>query len=173
MSFECAVFADGYRCPNDDAGDTTYLKGLTFCREHQDAFEELVQSKVLLQQVVSAKMSRFLGPILAGPHPTAPAPRQDLRQPASVYFFRCGNFVKIGFSVSPHMRLRQIQYGDGTKFPSEIDCRLASLIATESGGSAREKELHAKFAHLRHTGEWFTEAPELTEYIESLSEGAA
>jgi hypothetical protein len=47
------------------------------------------------------------------------------------------------------------------------------LLATEPGGFERERELHAQFAHLRHTGEWFTEAPELAEYIDALAKEQA
>lgn len=95
------------------------------------------------------------------------------RRAQTVYFIRCEQFVKIGISHDPYNRLNQIRKGGGTSFPRRLDIASAILIATEPGGFEREKELHSKFAHLRHTGEWFTEAPELTEYIESLSERKA
>jgi hypothetical protein len=91
-----------------------------------------------------------------------------------VYFVRCEQYVKIGASLYPEQRLEQIRKcGGGSDFPCRLDIGAAELIATEPGGKPRERELHAKFSHLRHTGEWFTEAPELTEYIKSLSEAAA
>ena len=95
------------------------------------------------------------------------------RKAQIVYFIRCQQFVKIGISKNPAARLQQIRRGGGSHFPRLLDVETSELIATEAGGFAREKELHARFAHLRHTGEWFTEAPELTEYIESLSERSA
>lgn len=97
----------------------------------------------------------------------------ERRRAQTVYFMRCEQFVKIGISYNPDTRLRQIRKGGGTSFPRRLDIASAELITTESGGLEREKELHAKFAHLRHTGEWFTEAPELTKYIESLTERSA
>lgn len=94
--------------------------------------------------------------------------------PKEVYFIRCEQYVKIGASKWPPGRLKEIRWGvGGALTPPLMDAKVAELISTEPGGFDRERELHAKFAHLRHTGEWFTETPELTEYIESLSEGKA
>ena len=91
-----------------------------------------------------------------------------------VYFIRCGQFVKIGASKDPQTRLKQIRRMNGSlAFPAGLDLMASELIATELGSFERERELHKQFAHLRHTGEWFTEAPDLTEYIESLERNAA
>lgn len=90
------------------------------------------------------------------------------RSVQTVYFIRCEQFVKIGISKNVSARLHQIRKGGGSLFPRLLDVQTAELIATESGGLDREKALHKQFAHLRHTGEWFTEAPELTEYIDGL-----
>lgn len=94
------------------------------------------------------------------------------RRAQTVYFIRCQQYVKIGISMNPATRLQQIRRGGGSHFPRLLDVETAELVTTEPGGFEREKELHAKFAHLRHTGEWFTEAPELTEYIASLDVAA-
>lgn len=174
--FNCAAVVEGTKCASGDAGGTAYLGILEFCREHQDAFEGAVSSGVLASEVLSAAMMR--GPLggvfqalIDGAErralgPVSEAPR-DVRSEASVYFFHCQGFVKIGYSKDPLSRLRQIRSMDGTKYPDGMDCSTATLITTEPGGFGRERELHAKFAHLRHTGEWFTETPELTEYIAS------
>lgn len=92
------------------------------------------------------------------------------REVAPVYFLRCGPYVKIGYSVNPHSRVNQLRNGDATKCPADIDRKDITLVQTEPGGRDREYQLHQQFKHLHHWGEWFTEAPELTEYIESLSE---
>ena len=94
------------------------------------------------------------------------------RRAQTVYFMRCEQFVKIGVSYDPAARLNQIRKGSSL-FPRRLDIATAELVTTEPGGFEREKELHAKFSHLRHTGEWFTEAPELTEYINDLDRSAA
>lgn len=95
------------------------------------------------------------------------------RNASRAYFIRCGGYIKIGVSSSPAGRLETIRKIGGVLAPSLLDLSAAELIATEPGGFVREKELHARFAHLRHTGEWFTEAPELTEYISALTERTA
>jgi hypothetical protein len=95
------------------------------------------------------------------------------RESSRAYFIRCGAYIKIGASQSPTGRAETIRHTGGVLAPYLLDLSGAELIATEPGGFNRERELHAKFSHLRHTGEWFTESPELTQYIESLSEAAA
>lgn len=90
------------------------------------------------------------------------------RSVQTVYFIRCEEYVKIGISKNVTARLHQIRKGGGSLFPRLLDVETSELIATEPGGLNRERELHQRFAHLRHTGEWFTEAPELTEYIDGL-----
>lgn len=97
---------------------------------------------------------------------------EQRRTEQTVYFIRCEQFVKIGISKNVEARLGQIRKGGGSLFPRRLDVETAELIATEPGGFEREKELHAKFSHLRHTGEWFTETPELTEYIERMEPSA-
>lgn len=100
-------------------------------------------------------------------------PRHLQERPVGpVYFFRCGPYIKIGYSVQPERRLGQIRWGDGTKMPAGVDKESTVLLKTEPGGRGREYELHQQFKHLHHWGEWFTEAPELTEYIESLGAAA-
>ena len=90
--------------------------------------------------------------------------------PPLVYFIRCGQYVKIGYSKDPDVRLKQIRSGlDAALIPPNLDIGPAELVTTENGGLTRERELHTKFSHLRHTGEWFTEAPELTDYIKGLA----
>lgn len=100
-------------------------------------------------------------------------PKPKRHEIGPVYFFRCGAYIKIGYSVNPRTRMNQLRNGDKTKCPEGIDRKAIVLVETEPGGRGREYELHRQFKHLHHWGEWFTEAPELTEYIESLSERKA
>jgi len=95
------------------------------------------------------------------------------KETAQAYFIRCGEYVKIGASASPLNRLETIRRTGGVLAPTGLDLSVAELIISEPGGFTRERELHAKFAHLREAGEWFRETPELTAYIESVSEAAA
>jgi hypothetical protein len=175
MSFECAAVIEGQRCRGEEQGDTVYLEALTFCAPHQEAFEDLVTSKKLLLEIASARMCRTDWGKAAmeatrNPQPRKPIPeRRDMRAEATVYFIRCEGYIKIGYAIAPHKRLRQLQATDGTKYPEGINCSTAALIQTEPGGFDRERELHSKFSHLRHTGEWFTESKELTDYIKGLA----
>lgn len=91
------------------------------------------------------------------------------RASSQAYFIRCGGFIKIGASSSPAGRLDTIRKTGGVLAPHGLDLTASELVATERGGFGREKELHKKFTHLRAAGEWFTEAPDLTAYIESLA----
>lgn len=97
------------------------------------------------------------------------AVQSERRAKASrVYFMRCAKFVKIGFSTNVHMRLDTIRKSGGVLMPEGLPYWTTEIAAVIPAGMDHEKELHAKFSHLRHTGEWFTEAPELTEYIERM-----
>lgn len=90
-----------------------------------------------------------------------------------VYYIRCKPFVKIGVSKNPSLRLKQIRRGGGGfASPAGLDLTASELVGTELGSFTRERELHSKFAHLRHTGEWFAETPELTQYIEREQDAA-
>lgn len=96
-------------------------------------------------------------------------PPKRRREVGPVYFLRGGRYIKIGYSVNPRTRLNQIRNGDATKCPDDIDRTQIVLVQTEPGGREREAALHKQFKHLHHWGEWFTEAPELTEYISALT----
>lgn len=99
------------------------------------------------------------------------APTPSRRQAKHLYFMRCEGYVKIGVSQDPQRRLTQIR-GGSSLMPVGMDYRTAEIVHIEPDAGAREYPTHWQFAHLRHTGEWFTEAPELTEYIEALKEAA-
>lgn len=63
-----------------------------------------------------------------------------------VYFLRCGEFVKIGYSETPLDRVAAIAAG------SIGDHKLLGLVR---GGITMEKQLHQRFKAFRHKGEWF------------------
>ncbi len=71
-----------------------------------------------------------------------------------VYFIRIGNRIKIGYSINPERRARELGQ--------------AKLIHCVPGGRIEEQRLHLKFAHLRDHGEWFCDDPELVDYIDGL-----
>lgn len=76
-----------------------------------------------------------------------------------VYFVRCQDFIKIGFTADVPNRLVTLQ----TSSPFEVDLLLAFAADCKAEGA-----LHRKFKHLRHRNEWFRSAPELLDHIEGL-----
>jgi Meiotically up-regulated gene 113 len=80
-----------------------------------------------------------------------------------VYFIQGaqGGPVKIGHTDDVAKRLVTLQIGH----PSNL-----VILATEPGGTDLEEQLHARFAHLRCRGEWFTDTDELQAYIASLTQ---
>jgi len=80
-----------------------------------------------------------------------------------VYFAReCGEHgrIKIGHTKSdPVRRIADLQTGNS---------RRIELLAATFGDQARERELHAKFAHLRVEGEWFTPGAELVAFVQAV-----
>jgi hypothetical protein len=98
-------------------------------------------------------------------------PRHLLRAPspsvmARVYFIRVGEDgpIKIGIASDPRQRRSSMQSGN----PEPL-----IILKTVRGNGHHEKQLHAKFAHLKIRGEWFSPAPELLNYIAGLKEGSS
>lgn len=71
-----------------------------------------------------------------------------------VYFIQGADVVKIGYTSDLSARLAGMSQHRG------------AVMATVSGGRAKERELHERFSHLRiGRTEWFSLAPELAEFI--------
>lgn len=83
----------------------------------------------------------------ARPHP---------KRTGEVYFVSDGEHIKIGYSTAPKIRVADLQVSSG---------RELVLLGTISGGLDTERRLHARFAHCRVRGEWFSPTPELTAFI--------
>jgi hypothetical protein len=91
-----------------------------------------------------------------------PEPHQETQSPTApvVYFARCGEHIKIGFTRGrPEKRLK----GLATANPSPIE-----LVATMPGCPELEHELHERFSAYRTKGEWFVFSDPIREYIASL-----
>lgn len=65
--------------------------------------------------------------------------------------------IKIGTSIDPSRRVREIQTSSPTK-----------LLAITEGGKQEERALHERFSHLREHGEWFTPDWDLWEFIANI-----
>lgn len=66
------------------------------------------------------------------------------------------NLIKIGFSKDVAKRAVAIR--------SEVRSNIF-ILATTDGGRAEEREMHARFDHLRRRGEWFEPGDDLLDYI--------
>lgn len=95
---------------------------------------------------------------IAGLQPVRESPRR--RRDRKVYIAELGGLLKIGHSVDPDKRCRNLN---------------ATLLHVEDGGLQRERELHARFAHLRVRGEFFRPGArgEIRRYISRRQREAA
>lgn len=138
-------------------------------RKELERLWEIIEAKDKKIAELENELSRIKETTIVNVYKPKTSPKE--RQ---VYFIRCEDFVKIGMSTDPLQRLKAIQVsGNGTYAPKNIDLSTAEIIATEVGGFDRESELHKKFDHLRHVGEWFHLSDELTDYIDGLLAKAA
>lgn len=76
-----------------------------------------------------------------------------------VYFVRLGNRVKIGFTTNLAARMAAIPHEE--------------ILGVMPGSLRDEKRCHAAFAHLRTTGEWFEDAPDLRAFIADIAASTA
>ncbi|MDP3940647.1 MAG: GIY-YIG nuclease family protein [Deltaproteobacteria bacterium] len=77
-----------------------------------------------------------------------------------VYFLRCGDFIKIGWSKEFGRRIKALS----TSSPYDIE-----LITTIDGSPKLERELHKRFSSHHHRNEWFRLEGELAYYIAGLA----
>ncbi len=92
----------------------------------------------------------------------APAPVQEPPPPLEpvIYFARCGEYIKIGFTRG---KAQQRLKGLSTANPLPVE-----LVATTPGGQDLERELHQRFNAFHWSGEWFVFSDPIREYIASL-----
>lgn len=69
-----------------------------------------------------------------------------------IYFIRCGEFVKIGFSKVPDVRFRALE----TASPHPI-----TLAAKHPGTEKDEAALHLLLSEHHHRREWFRSCPQI------------
>ena len=75
-----------------------------------------------------------------------------------VYFFLCGELVKIGWTSNVQRRARSL--------------KADRILGCFPGTTQDEKAMHARFGHLWDRGEYFLADPELIEYAESVGRAA-
>lgn len=127
-----------------------------YCGVTPETFSRWVAAGTLPKAVIGRRWDRkALGEAMA---------RLDVRPQfptmSKVYFIESGDFIKIGVSGSPELRLKSLQ----TSSPNEL-----KILATISGTDVEEKRIHHLFDQDRQQGEWFSKTPALTLYIEWLN----
>lgn len=81
-----------------------------------------------------------------------------------VYFLRCGNYVKIGSSIDPDVRVEQLRKDtDRTLRPKGLKMSEAVYIGSIAASRSVERDLHNVLNKYRVIGEWF----EWTDVVES------
>ncbi len=75
-----------------------------------------------------------------------------------IYFLKANDRVKIGYSHDPSDRVPSIQ----TASPYDLD----TLLVID-GTRDEERQLHARFASLRRSGEWFEYEQPIKDFIEN------
>lgn len=82
--------------------------------------------------------------------------RPNLKTPGKVYFIRCGDAIKIGFSSNPWARINALK----TSMPEDPE-----LLGYFHGRLEDEAAFQRRFKHLHKNREWFRADPELLEAI--------
>lgn len=78
----------------------------------------------------------------------------------SVYFVRCGEFVKIGYTRGvPESKMTEFKVGS----PYDYE-----MLASVPGGLRLQRKLHRIFKEVHHRGEWFRMEGALVEFIGSI-----
>lgn len=91
--------------------------------------------------------------------PPSPQPKVDPKHAVGwVYFVEAGGMIKIGHSRRLAKRLQVLRSSNPAG---------AKLLGVIPADRSAEGGVHARFQHLRQSGEWFTDAPELRAYIAS------
>ena len=93
------------------------------------------------------------------------------RDAEQIYFMKADNMVKIGRSLHPDQRLKNLQSNKGqTVIPDSVDMSRAVIVARFPGGRRVESSLHLRFRRYQVAGEWFRWSPEVRRYVEGLGE---
>jgi hypothetical protein len=81
-------------------------------------------------------------------------------KPGFIYFVRCRDRVKIGFTQNVRRRMGQLR----SDIPYE-----AELIGVMLGSLSVERDTHARFARSRASGEWFHCTREILDFVKEYA----
>ena len=85
-----------------------------------------------------------------------------------VYFARIGQYVKVGFSVNPERRVKNIRHG--CSVPTDLDLAApVELLKVVPGGPEVENAAHWALTEFHEFGEWFRADPEVLEAVAAFT----
>jgi hypothetical protein len=85
-------------------------------------------------------------------------PQKKIETIGNIYFARSKDLIKIGFAENVKERISTLK---------TISSIPPKLIFSIKGTAKEEREIHKKFNHLRHHGEWFRFGEEIKNYIDA------
>jgi len=85
----------------------------------------------------------------------------DSEYECHIYFIRCLDAVKIGYSKNPKLRLQALQ----TANPNKLE-----LLYSFPAFKKWEESIHEDLSNLRINGEWFKYTEEVDTYIKNIKE---
>jgi hypothetical protein len=127
---------------------------------------EIIMENLASGKITEDEASRHLSKIGVVPNRHVQAeinqPNTDHANQGYIYFVLAVEVgrIKIGYTATPERRIHALH----TSSPFQLE-----TIKIIEGTSKEERALHRRFSHLRVHREWFTDSPELREYISSLS----
>jgi hypothetical protein len=101
---------------------------------------------------------------------TSRRPGADTRHkgPASVYFIRAGELIKIGRAKNTERRIKTLQCAA----PEKLELIYEARYETAAEAIQQEQSFHKAFKDARVRGEWFMETPAITSHIAHLKQSS-
>lgn len=135
-TYPLAWHASGWRCSKYGASVTASTEACVDWTQREGwKPEPPMYSRLRERDIRQEILERDAAPKLPQPKPCP-----------VVYFIRCGEFIKIGYSSKLRERVSNI----ATSTPHKVE-----LLGAISGGQKMERDMHKRFARCRHSREWF------------------
>lgn len=113
-------------------------------------WEHALEAHGIVQATFSAMMEQSMKRAMSAP---------DEPRPGFVYFIRFADRIKIGFSADPRTRIASLPHDE--------------VLGIFPGTRRNEKQLHAAFADLRLTGEWFQVDGRILDFVADVKDQTA
>lgn len=96
-------------------------------------------------------------------------PRSGRRRPCFVYFARAGQYLKVGCSSNPPVRVKMLRHQYKGNFPADLDrSQPFEILRVIPGGFDLEFYLQNRLYDFHVAGEWFQATPEVLEWVSEI-----